>query len=105
MGALPPKTALLRILTNDRLDAAWFNQELLDQVPLSELETILDGIALGLGGFVGVEGESTPFTAIYTRNSRIVDIQLDSEGRIYQLFFYEPGNQPTPQPTAQGDGG
>ena len=105
VGALPPKTALLRILTNDRLDAAWFNQELLDQVPLSELETILDGIALGLGGFVGVEGESTPFTAIYTRNSRIVDILLDSEGRIYQLFFYEPGKQPTPQPTAQGDGG
>lgn len=68
-------------------------------VPLAELQTIIDGIDVGLGGFVRLEGERSPFTVIYTRDTRLVEILLDSEGRIYQLFFFKPGEQPPVQPT------
>jgi len=68
-------------------------------VSLAALQTIIDGVDVGLGGFVEIEGESSPFTVVYARETRIVEILLDSEGRIYQLFFFKPGEEPTTLPT------
>ncbi|HXF64155.1 MAG TPA: serine hydrolase [Caldilineaceae bacterium] len=89
-AALTPKAALERLLTAQTLDEAWFAAPFLAAVPPAQLEEILAQFAELLGPFERVEGEASPFTAVFANGTVPVEITLDAEGRIAGLFFRPP---------------
>ena len=89
-AALDPKEALERFLTTRPLQAEWFADSFLAQVPLAQLEPGLEGITSQLGTYERVEGDSSPFTVKFSQGTATVTIVLDSDGKISTLFIGNP---------------
>jgi beta-lactamase class A len=85
--AQTPKAALERLLTSESLDEAWFNDEFLTQIPLTQIEALLAETSQELGSLQRIEGEASPFTVVYAGGMMSAEITLDAEGRIVGLLF------------------
>ena len=87
----PEEDALARLFTSEAASADWFTPELLAEVPLADLQAIIDGVRGSLGGFVAVEPVAPgEYTVRFTSGSVAAQIALDAEGRIAGLFFGPP---------------
>ena len=89
-AVLSPKGALERFLTTRPIQAEWFTEGFLAQVPLSQLEPGLEGITNQLGTYEGVEGDTSPFTVRFSQGTATVRIALDADGKISTLFIGNP---------------
>ena len=89
-GTLTPKAALERLFTSPTLDEAWFGEQFLAQVSVVQLQHILTQYEQQLGAYVRVEGEASPFTAVFAQGTTIVQITLDAQGRVTGLFLQPP---------------
>lgn len=80
-----PATALERFFTADEVQADWFADNFLAQVPLAQIEELRQQIAAQLGAFQGIEGEESPFTVIFAQGNVRAEIVLDDAGKIVGL--------------------
>lgn len=87
---LSPKAALERLFTERPARAEWFAPAFLQQVPLAQVEAILQQLLGGLGPYEGVEPDGPNFRVNFERGVVPAQISLDSEGRIQGLFFRPP---------------
>ncbi|GIW31910.1 MAG: serine hydrolase [Meiothermus sp.] len=88
--SLTPKAALERLFTERPARAEWFAPAFLQQVPLAQVEAILQQLLGGLGRYEGVEPDGPNFRVNFERGVVPAQIALDSEGRIQGLFFRPP---------------
>lgn len=87
---LSPRAALERLFTERPAKAEWFAPIFLQQVPLAQVEAILQQLLGGLGRYEGVEPDGPNFRVNFERGVVPAQISLDSEGRIQGLFFRPP---------------
>uniref|UniRef100_A0A7C3HBK3 Serine hydrolase n=1 Tax=Meiothermus ruber TaxID=277 RepID=A0A7C3HBK3_MEIRU len=87
---ITPKAALERLFTERPARAEWFAPAFLQQVPLAQVEAILQQLLGGLGRYEGVEPDGPNFRVNFERGVVPAQISLDSEGRIQGLFFRPP---------------
>jgi beta-lactamase class A len=82
-----PKAALERLFTERPAKAEWFAPAFLQQVPLAQVEAILQQLLTSLGRYEGVEPDGPNFRVNFERGVVPTQISLDTEGRIQGLFF------------------
>lgn len=87
---LTPKAALERLFTEQPAKAEWFAPVFLQQVPLAQVEAILQQLLGGLGRYEGVEPDGPNFRVNFERGVVPAQISLDAQGRIQGLFFRPP---------------
>ena len=87
VAAVDAKGALERFLTTRPIQADWFAEGFLAQVPLSQLEPGLKSITDQLGTYQGVGGNDSPFTVRFSRGTATAHISLDAQGRIDRLLL------------------
>lgn len=80
-----PAMALERFFTADEVQAEWFTDDFLAQVPLAQIEELRQQIAAQLGAFQGIKGEESPFTVIFAQGDITVEFVLDEAGQISGL--------------------
>ena len=90
---LSPKAALERLFIGGPVQAEWFSESFLSQVPVSQLSAILRDLTDQLGRYEGVEGGSSPFTLRFAQGSATAQIALDEQGKISGLFFSDLANE------------
>ncbi len=86
-AAMDARGALERFLTTRPIQADWFAESFLAEVPLSQLEPGLKSITDQLGVYEGVEGNSSPFTVRFSRGTAAAHISLDAQGQIDRLLL------------------
>ena len=72
---LTPAAALERFFTEAEVQADWFAEDFLAQVPLAQ-------IMAQLGAFQGIEGEESPFPVIFAQGNVTAEIVLNAAGQI-----------------------
>lgn len=85
-----PRAVLERFLTSDEVQAEWFTEAFLAQVPLAQITELRQQLTAQLGAFQRIEREESPFTLIFANGQATAEITLDGEGRISRLFFGPP---------------
>ena len=85
--SIGPKATLERLFTGRPVQAEWFTESFLAQVPVSQLSAILTDLTDQLGRYEGVEGDSSPFTLRFAQGSATAQIALDKQDRISGLLF------------------
>jgi beta-lactamase class A len=92
---ITPRAALERLFVAQSIQADWFNPASLAQLPIAEIQRIINELRAGIGSYQAVEeGGCDGYLVNFERGVIPARISLDSEGRIVSLFF-----QPTrPQP-------
>lgn len=85
--SITPKAALERLFTSQPIQAEWFTDDFLAEVPTAQLTTILTQITDQLGVYTRVEGDKSPFTVVFARGTATAQIVLDEQARISGLFF------------------
>ena len=86
-AAMDARGALERFLTIRPIQAEWFAESFLAEVPLSQLEPGLRSITDQLGTYQGVEGNGSPFTVRFSRGTATAHISLDAQGQIDRLLL------------------
>ena len=86
-AAIDAKGALERFFTVEPLEAEWFTESFLSQVPVAQLTAGLESFAAQLGAYKGLEGETSPFTVRFSRGTATAQIALDAQGRIDRLLL------------------
>lgn len=85
-----PKLALERLFTSEQLSEEWFATSFLDQISPSMISDLLADLREQLGSFERIEGDSSPFTVIFTLGTVPTEISLDADGSIVGIFFHPP---------------
>jgi beta-lactamase class A len=86
---LTSKAALERLLTSETLDEAWFAPTFLAEVPFAQIEETLAQLQQ-LGPLERIDGETSPFTAVFANGEMTAEIALDAEERIVGLLLHSP---------------
>ncbi|MEZ4864938.1 MAG: CIA30 family protein [Caldilineaceae bacterium] len=97
---LTPASALERFFTSDQLQADWFTDDFLAQVPLPQIEDLRQQISEQLGAFQHIEGTASPFTVIFAQGRATAAITLDASGKIAGLRITQPQPATTTNPPA-----
>lgn len=84
--SLTPEAALAALFARP-LTPGEFTKTVLNQVPLSTLQNIVDKISGQLGTFQSVEGNENPYTVVFSGGEAESNIVLDSNGLIAGLNF------------------
>ena len=88
----PEIEALERFFTAETIEADWFAQVFLDQVPASQLMPVRQQVTTGLGAFQRAEPDPSGqgYRAIFEKGHIPSTISLDGEGKINGLFLRPP---------------
>lgn len=92
-----PQAILERFLTSDEVQADWFADDFLAQVPLAQIEELRQQITAQLGAYQRIEGTTSPFTVVMAGGNLTAAITLDDTGKIAGLRL-NPA-QPPPEPS------
>ncbi|MEM9164192.1 MAG: serine hydrolase [Cyanobacteria bacterium P01_F01_bin.4] len=85
-----PAQMLERLFTTPTVEASWFADSFLTQVPLGQIEQILRGLTGSLGAYQGVEAADQGYLLTFERGRVPAQIALDAQGQIIGLFFKPP---------------
>lgn len=83
---MTPKGALERFFV-EPLAQEHFTDEVLAQVSVEQLDEVKTQLTTQLGAYERVQGDESPFTAVFFGGTATAQISLDNEGRIAGLFF------------------
>ena len=86
-AAMDAKGALERFFTVKPIQADWFTESFLSQVPIEQLTAGLESFAAQLGAYEGLEGGTSPFTVRFSQGTATAQIGLDAQGRIDRLLL------------------
>src|SRR5438067_5608685 len=67
--ALAPEAALERLLSAERVQEAWFAPSFLAQVPVTQVQQLVDRLHASLGGFVGVRRTADGYEVTFERGT------------------------------------
>lgn len=81
--------AVERLFTEE-LEADWFDEAFLAQVPIENLAEIIDTLTGEFGAFVAVSGEGRELTTRLAEAEFPTSVVLDDDGRFVGLFFGPP---------------
>ena len=84
------QTALARLFTAKQIEADWFADSFLQQVPASQVQTIVGQLVAQLGAFKSVKPEGAKYRVNFEHGDDLASIVLDPSGRITGLFFEAP---------------
>lgn len=87
---ITPKAAIERLFTSDKIDADWFAAPFLQQVSVTQVQTIIDQFKQQLGAYQSVRPTDDHFTTEFEKASIPTYIGLDGTGRIIGLLFKPP---------------
>lgn len=95
---ITPQGALERFFTEAEVQADWFAEDFLAQVPLAQITELRQQVTDQLGAFQGVEGDESPFTVSFAEGKVTAEIALDEAGQITGLRISpaEPATDPSP---------
>ncbi len=85
-----PQAALARLFTSSHVDADWFAQSFLEQVPAASVQAIVSQLITQLGAFKSITPEGSKYRVLFEHGDDLASIVLDSSGRISGLFFESP---------------
>ncbi len=85
-----PAQALERLFTHRPLQAEWFHPDFLAQVPLGQVQQIVDQLVAGFGGLRRVEPAGDQFAIVLERATVPARVALDGQGRFVGLFLEPP---------------
>lgn len=89
-GRFSPESALARLFTASSLESAWFSDNFLQQVPLSQVQQILASLQQDLGAYQAIQTEGRNYRVIFERGTVLAWLALNTDGRIAGLFFQTP---------------
>ncbi len=95
---LTPAAALERFFTEGEVQAEWFMEDFLAQVPLAQIEELRGQVTEQLGAFQGIEGDESPFTVIFAEGNATAEIALDEGGQITGFRISPAESAPAPSP-------
>lgn len=87
---LSPRDAIARLFTSPQVQQEWFSSSFRRQIPLSQIENILNNIQQTLGAYQSVEKEGKDYQVIFAQGVVPTKIRLNSEGQIVTLLFQPP---------------
>lgn len=89
LAAITPEKALERLFTQE-LEADWFAPLFLAQLPVQQVELIIDQLTPALGAYEGVTSQGDQYLVHFAAGILPTQISLDVEGKIQGLFFQPP---------------
>lgn len=84
---LTAEQALQRLLTSSPVQAGWFDPAFLAQVPLAQVQQIVDQYTTQWGKFVRIEGSGQEYTVFMERGSFPSKAYLNAQGQFAGLWF------------------
>ena len=87
---LSPKLALERLFTTEKLKQEWFAPSFLKQIPLTQMEQIIENIENTLGSYQEVQADGSDYLVIFEQGSVPTKLILDSNNQISGLLFQSP---------------
>ncbi|NER45342.1 MAG: serine hydrolase [Symploca sp. SIO1A3] len=87
---LSPQLALEQLFTTPQLKQEWFAPSFLNQIPLAQLEQIIDNIKNTLGSYQEVEADGSDYLVIFEQGSVPTKLVLDVNHQISGLLFQPP---------------
>jgi beta-lactamase class A len=91
MAAAPTAADMVaQLFTSETLSADWFSVDVLAQVPLAQLEGIIQQYKGMLGGFVRAEGVAPSFNLVFENGSVQAQLVLDSAGKVAGFWLGVP---------------
>ncbi|NEP15884.1 MAG: serine hydrolase [Leptolyngbya sp. SIO4C1] len=81
---------LEQLFTAPALEASWFADRFLTQIPLAQIDQIVRGITNSLGAYQRVEAADGQFRLIFERGQVPTRISLNRQGQIIGLLFEAP---------------
>jgi beta-lactamase class A len=84
------KVALEQLFTSQHVQADWFAASFLEQVPASQVETIVGQLKTQLGAFKSITPEGSKYRVNFEHGDDLASIVLDPSGHISGLFFEAP---------------
>lgn len=88
--SMTPEAVLEQLFTSKDIKAEYFSSDFLTQVPITEIESIVNGIKKQLGRYQGVEQNSNDYKVYFSQGSVTTQISLNSYSQIIGIFF-KPG--------------
>ncbi len=89
-----PIAVLDRLFTAPSPDSDWFDPLFLEQIPLADIEMILEQIQQTLGTYQSVRETEDGYLMVFEKGSVPTQISLNEKGQIVYLFFQPPiGNR------------
>lgn len=87
---LTAEQALERIFQAEAVEADWFAQSFLEQVPFQQIQPLLTDLKQSLGAFQGIQARDGGYAVMFERGTVPAQIALDDQGRIAQLLIGRP---------------
>jgi len=87
---LSPQLALERLFTTPQLKQEWFAPSFLNQIPLPQLEQIIENIENTLGSYQEVQADGSDYLVIFEQGSVPTKLVLDVNHQISGLLFQPP---------------
>jgi beta-lactamase class A len=89
---ITPTNAIERLFTSPQIQAEWFDPSFLSQIPLTQVQQIVDGIQSELGPFQSVQAEGESYTVVMAKGKVTTEIVLNNRGQILGLLFQPQSN-------------
>jgi beta-lactamase class A len=89
-AAVTPEDRLAQVFEADAIDANWFAPTFLAQVPVSQVEVIVQQYRGTLGDYVCAEGKAPAYTLVFSRGTAPAQIVLDENARIASFWLGLP---------------
>lgn len=82
-----PEQALTRLFNQGPVKSEWFAADILKQVPLAQIQTVISGLVKQGGAFQKVSPDGQNFVVEFEKTLVNATIRLDAQGRITTLLF------------------
>jgi beta-lactamase class A len=87
---LTPEAALERFFTERPAKAEWFSDAFLAEVPLEQIEAIINDLLTTYGNYESVEAKGDKFEVRFSGATLLTSVALDVEGKFVGLFLEPP---------------
>ncbi len=88
--SMTPEASLERLFTSEDVKAEWFAAEFLAQVPINQINTIINDVKNQLGTYQAVEKDGSDYVVNFSQGSVPTKIALNGKGQIIGLLL-QPG--------------
>ncbi|MEO1429631.1 MAG: serine hydrolase [Cyanobacteria bacterium J06633_8] len=88
--SMTPEAVLEKIFTSEDVKSEWFASVFLAQVPIAQIEFIVNDIKKELGSYQGIEQDGNDYIVNFSQGSVAAKITLNNRGQIILLVF-QPG--------------
>ncbi|HEY9641258.1 MAG TPA: serine hydrolase [Coleofasciculaceae cyanobacterium] len=95
-SSISAQAALERLFTAPQLQPEWFAKSFLNQIPLSQIQTIIAGFPASLGTYQGVQKSGEAYQVIFEQGKLSAQITLNSSGQIAGILFKPQSNAIAP---------